>query len=76
MPLHLLVLRSFRMPVLFILRGCGLMRNDEGREAAEWVAIHMLRSTGNPPLINTHTETHAQIHTCLHVPMPPALEKP
>ncbi len=74
MPLPLLALHSFRTPVLFILRGCGLMRNDEGREAAEWVGIHMLRSTGNPLLLYMHT--HTQIHTCLHVPMPPAPEKP
>lgn len=55
------------------------MRNDEGREAAEWVGIHMLRSTGNPLLLytQTHRDTqHTQTHTCLHVPMPPALEKP
>lgn len=88
MPLPLLALHGFRTPVLFILRDCGLMRNDEGREAAEWVGIHMLRSTGNPLLpcthththVYTHTQTHArahtQMHACLHVLVPPALEKP
>lgn len=65
MPLPLIVLRSFRTPVLFILRGCGLMRNDEGREAAEWVGIHMLCSTGNPLLLCTDTYTRRDAHLSL-----------
>lgn len=64
MPLFLSVPRSFRTPVLFILRGCGLMRNDEGREAAEWVGIHMLLSTGNPLLLYTQTHTDTHLSSC------------
>lgn len=63
MPLRLLVLHSFRTPVLFILRGCGLMRNDEGREAAEWVGIHMLPLHRQPsPSIHAHTHRHTNTH--------------
>lgn len=79
MPLPLLALHGFRTPVLFILRDCGLMRNDESREAAEWVGVHMLRSTGNPPAptpLPSHAHTHSRTPACLHVPVPPALEKP
>lgn len=77
MPFLLLVLHSFRTPLLFILRDCGLMRNDDSREAAEWVGIHMLHSTGNPILsVHAHTHTPSLTHTCLHVPLPPATEKP
>lgn len=75
MPFLLLVQHSFRTPLLFILRDCGLMRNDEGRQAAEWVGIHMLQSTGKP-ILSAHTHTLSQTHTCLRVPLPPATEKP
>lgn len=38
------------------------MRNDEGREAAEWVGIHMLHSTGNRFSLYTRTHTHINTH--------------
>lgn len=40
------------------------MRNDEGREAAEWVGIHMLQSTGNP-IFSVHAHTPFRKHTHL-----------
>lgn len=62
MPFLLLVLHSLRTPLLFILRDCGLMRNDESREAGEWVGIHMLHSTGNP-ILSVHAHTSLHKHT-------------
>lgn len=68
MPLPLLVLRSFRTPVLFILRVCGLMRNDEGREAAEWVGIPSTCSAPQATLyFRTHACTHTEMHTDTHL---------
>lgn len=72
----LIVVSSFRMPVLFILRGCGLMWNDDCREAAEWVGVHMLCSTGNPPLVYTYSNIDTQMHACVRAALPPALEEP
>lgn len=46
------------------------MRNDEGREAAEWVGIHMLRSTGNPLLLYMHTHTNTHLSSCPNATSP------
>lgn len=62
MPFLLLVQHSSRTPLLFILRDCGLMRNDEGRQAAEWVGIHMLQSTGKP-IRSAHAHAPSHKHT-------------